>query len=142
MFIRHNVSVGYLLKFKYINALLGLCLHRRRSFSTISSKALPTRSSAIAEGPRDASCQLKSCQLPRNSAETTCTTSPEPSISCFVCLVQYTEVDAQCDKLANVVGRTSTVASAVNLVRPTTVVSLSHWASTFVQLEACSLHMN
>ena len=39
-----------------------------------------TRSSAIAEGPRDASCQLKSCQLPRNSAETTCTTSPEPSI--------------------------------------------------------------
>ena len=36
-----------------------------------------TRSSAVAEGPRDASCQLKSCQLPRNSAETTCTTSPE-----------------------------------------------------------------
>jgi len=31
-----------------------------------------TRSSAIAEGLRDASCQL-----PRNSAETTCTTSPE-----------------------------------------------------------------
>jgi len=27
-----------------------------------------TRSSAIAEGPRDASCQSKSCQLPRNSA--------------------------------------------------------------------------
>ena len=41
-----------------------------------------TRSSAIAEGPRDESCQLKSCQLPCNSAETTCTTSPEPSISC------------------------------------------------------------
>ena len=40
-----------------------------------------TRSSAIAEGPRDASGQLKSCQLPRNSAETTCTTSHEPSIS-------------------------------------------------------------
>jgi len=37
------------------------------------------RSSAIAQGPRDASCQLKSCQPPRNSAETTCTTSPEPS---------------------------------------------------------------
>ena len=32
---------------------------------------------AIAEGPRDALCQLKSRQLPRNSAETTCTTSPE-----------------------------------------------------------------
>ena len=40
---------------------------------------LPTKttSSAIAEGPRDASCQLKSCQLPRNNAETTCTTSAE-----------------------------------------------------------------
>ena len=37
-----------------------------------------TRSSATAEGPRDASCQLKSGQLPSNSAETTCTTtSPE-----------------------------------------------------------------
>ena len=36
-----------------------------------------TRSSAITEGLHDASCQLKSCQLPRNSAETTCTTSPE-----------------------------------------------------------------
>ena len=36
-----------------------------------------TRSSAIAEGPRDASCQLKSCQLPRNSTETTYTTSPD-----------------------------------------------------------------
>jgi len=34
-----------------------------------------TRSSAIAEGPRDASCQLKSCQLARDSAETTYTTS-------------------------------------------------------------------
>ena len=36
-----------------------------------------TRSSAIAEGPCDASCQLKSCQLPRNSAETTYTTSSD-----------------------------------------------------------------
>ena len=32
--------------------------------------SITTRSSAIAEGPRGASCQLKSCQLPRNSAET------------------------------------------------------------------------
>ena len=39
--------------------------------------SLSTRSSAIAEGPRDALCQLKSCQLPRNSAETTYTTSPD-----------------------------------------------------------------
>ena len=36
-----------------------------------------TRSSAIPERPRDASCQLKSCQLQRNSAETTCTKSIE-----------------------------------------------------------------
>ena len=42
-----------------------------------AARAVPTRSSAIAEGPRDASCQLKSCQLPRNSAETTYTTSPD-----------------------------------------------------------------
>ena len=36
-----------------------------------------TRSSAIAEGPRDASCRLKSCQLRRNSAKTTYMTSPD-----------------------------------------------------------------
>jgi len=36
-----------------------------------------TRSSAIADGTRDAACQLKSCQLPRSSAETTYTTSPD-----------------------------------------------------------------
>ena len=41
------------------------------------AKLHQTSSSAIAEGPRDASCQLKFCQLPRNSAETTSTTSPE-----------------------------------------------------------------
>jgi len=34
-----------------------------------------TRSSAIAEGPCDASCQLKSCQLP--CKESTCMTNPE-----------------------------------------------------------------
>ena len=42
-----------------------------------SSTVCETRSSAVAEGLRDASCQLKSCQLPRNSAETTYTTSPD-----------------------------------------------------------------
>ena len=40
-----------------------------------------TRSSAIADGPRDASCQLKSRQLPRNSVETTCMTSPVNQVS-------------------------------------------------------------
>ena len=46
---------------------------RRQKRTSLST----TISSAIAEGPRDASCQLKSCQLPRNSSEITCTTSPE-----------------------------------------------------------------
>jgi len=40
-------------------------------------REVKTRSSAIAQGPRDASCQLKFCQLPRDSAETTYTTSPD-----------------------------------------------------------------
>ena len=44
---------------------------------TVYTAQKSTRSSAIAEGPRDASCQLKSCQLPPNSAETTYTTSPD-----------------------------------------------------------------
>jgi len=39
---------------------------------TLTTRA--TKNSAIAKGPRDASCQLKSFQLPRNSAECTCTT--------------------------------------------------------------------
>jgi len=43
----------------------------------VTAKKRKTRSSAIAEVPRDASCQLKSCQLPRSSAETTYTTSPD-----------------------------------------------------------------
>ena len=47
------------------------------NFTTACRSFVITRSSAIAEGPRDASCQLKSCQLPRNSAETTYTTSPD-----------------------------------------------------------------
>jgi len=43
----------------------------------IVTTSYKTRKSAIADGPRDALCQLKSCQLPRNSAETTYTTSPD-----------------------------------------------------------------
>ena len=49
----------------------------KQSGESVSSVLKKTRSSAIAEGPRDASCQLKSCQLPRNSAETTYSTSPD-----------------------------------------------------------------
>jgi len=45
----------------------------RRALSLVISvlagdHAITTRSLVIAEGPRDASCQLKFCQLPRNSA--------------------------------------------------------------------------
>jgi len=66
-------------------ALLAVYIHIYRvaqksvHFSThhIFGTVEDTRSSAIAEEPRDVSCQLKSCQLPRNSAETTFTTSPE-----------------------------------------------------------------
>ena len=49
----------------------------KQSVESVESVRKKTRSSAIAEGPRDALCQLKSCQLQRNSSETTCTTSPE-----------------------------------------------------------------
>ena len=56
----------------------------------ILSEYVNTRSSAIAEKPRDASCQLKSCQLPCNSAETTCTTGPENK------KLSYRRVTARC----------------------------------------------
>ena len=54
---------------------------------------------------------------------------------CLTRIVLYTEVVAQCDKLhGQLVGWASIVASIVNLVRPTTVESLSHWASVSVEL--------
>jgi len=63
---------------KYQHRTFLLCLSISCYSSTVRLKAQSnTRSSAIAEGPRDASCQLKSCQLPRNSAETTYMTSPD-----------------------------------------------------------------
>ena len=52
-----------------------------------------TKSSAIAEGPRDASCQLKSCQLPRNSVETSCTTSPDH--------IDVTKLEVQLEAMCN-----------------------------------------
>jgi len=58
-------------------SVLNLNLNRPPYDNVYKQQKLSTRSSAIAEGPHDASCQLKSCQLPRNSAETTYTTSPD-----------------------------------------------------------------
>ena len=72
--IRPDVSTELRLVTDRRTAIASAALAQRR--------ADKTRSSAIAEEPRDASCQLRSCQLPHNNEETTCTTSPEPSISC------------------------------------------------------------
>ena len=52
----------------------------------------------------------------------------------FTRVVLCTKVDVQCDKLAKTVVRTSTVASIVNLVQPTTDASLLHRAFTFIEL--------
>jgi len=47
----------------------GIVIPKSTINSTVSTVLIPlTRSSAIAEGPREVSCQLKSCQLPHNSA--------------------------------------------------------------------------
>jgi len=64
-------SVDFFLQFRHRPFSL------RRAQLRLQKSTASFRSSAIAEGLRDASCQLKSCQLPRNSSETTCTTSPE-----------------------------------------------------------------
>jgi len=66
-------SVDFFLQFRH----RPFSLRRAQLRLQKSTASFRTRSSAIAEGLRDASCQLKSCQLPRNSSETTCTTSPE-----------------------------------------------------------------
>ena len=58
-----------------LEIITSIICHRAEAEGRLQSNH--TRSSAIAEGPRDGSCQLKSCQLPRNSAETTYTTSPD-----------------------------------------------------------------
>ena len=77
------IKYKYFFQIKYTEAISSDSIRKQLRFK------ISTRSSAIAEGPRDASCQLKSCQLPCNSAETTCTTSPEPSISCRQCCASY-----------------------------------------------------
>jgi len=72
---------------KTINTINSKTIIHRRKYNFICKHNLATNETAgfqsrDAEGPRDESCQLKACQLPRNSAETNCTTSPGPSTSC------------------------------------------------------------
>jgi len=99
---RYYFSDKYCIRWNDVNSLTGCLvrstryiLYRRKCFTSVTSPLIAfsaltlligrqeehiqsvTRSSAIAEGPSDTSCQLKSCQLPRNSAETTYTTSPD-----------------------------------------------------------------
>jgi len=53
---------------------------------------------------------------------------------CLTRILQYTEADAQCNKLVKVVRRMSTIASIVNLLRLTTVATepLSNYDETLL----------
>jgi len=92
---------------------------------SVRNKLKLTRSSAIAEGPRDASCQLKSCQLPRNSAETTYTTSPDRIDGMKLEIWSAAMRDRQC-----ALNNDSTVSAAIVsgvINKPTTVeLCISH----------------
>ena len=83
-----------------------------------------TRSSAIAEGPRDASCQLKSCQLPRNSAETTYTTSPDQIDGMKLEIYSETMRDRQCALNHDAIESAPIVLSVIN--KPTTLSCVYH----------------
>ena len=88
-----------------------------------------TKSSAIVQWPRDAPGQLKSCQLSRNSAETTCTTSPEQievmKLKCYS--------KAMCNKhVHSTITRSSRFHCPVGVInKPTTVdiTRISLWIS-------------
>ena len=77
-----------------------------------------TRSSAIAEGPRDASCQLKSCQLPCNSAETTYT-SPDQTDGMKLDIQSQAMRDRQCALKHDATESAAIVSGVIN--KPTTV---------------------
>ena len=80
---------------------------------------IQSRSSAIAEGPRDASCQLKSCQLPRNSAETTYTTSPDQIDGMKSEILSEAMRDRQCALNRDAADSAPIVSSVIN--KPTTL---------------------
>ena len=87
--------------------------------SNVDSIAELSRSSAIAEGPRDASCQLKSCQLPRNSAETTYTTSPDQIDGMKLEISSEAMRDRQCALNHDATESAPIVSGVIN--KPTTV---------------------
>jgi len=92
---------------------LYICIYAAHCAYSIN-KWIKTRSSAIAEGPRDAWCQLKNCQLSPNSAPTTCTTSPEK----IEIMKLEDEGEPICDKHVH-----STTAFAINMPE----CELSRW---------------
>ena len=78
-----------------------------RSFGgeSVESVRKKIRSLAIAEEPRDASCQLKSCQFQRNSAETTCTTKSFCRQSLTICAINYSGRASELRGIINSVDR-------------------------------------
>ena len=96
----------------YQNGRSSLDLYEARPYAK-------TRSSAIAEGPRDASYQLKSCQLPRNSAETTYTTSPDQMDGMKLEIQSEAMRDRQCALNHDATESAPIVSGGIN--KPTTV---------------------
>ena len=85
-----------------------------------------TRNSAIAEGPRDASCQLKSCQLPRNSAETTYTTSPDQMTKSMVRSWRFSRRQCVIDNVYSTMTRSSRLPLSHVINKPTTLSFVYH----------------
>ena len=73
-----TMEASFHLSYKLHGVIRKFCYLQEKSTSGTLRQTLDLdKKRAIAEEPRDASCQLKSSQLPRNSAETTYTTSPD-----------------------------------------------------------------
>ena len=68
-----NVIAGFCNKLLLVHVV---CTHHALSLKVTCLRPI-TRSSATADGPRDAMCQSRSCQLLHNSVGTACTISPE-----------------------------------------------------------------
>ena len=89
-----------------------------------------TRSSAIADGTRDASCQLKYCQLPRNSAETTYTTSPDQIDGLKLEIQSEAMRDRQCALNHDAIESAPIVWPVIN--KPTTLSCVYHLSTDVV----------